>query len=481
MADPTGRDLTDLLTPKHDRIDLRRLRRLVERELALYVERTPRSRELADRARKHMIGGVMSSWHGDWHLPHPLYVERAKDNRVWDVDGNEYIDFNLGDTPDMFGHAPDNEVTRSVSDFVRTSGSATLLPSEDAIVASEILSERFGLRYWYSALSASDANRFSIKIARMVTGRPRVLMFNLAYHGTVDETLHWTLEPGVIRRRFHADYAPGQDPATTTKIANWNDLDSVERALQDGDVALVLTEPALTNTGIVLPEPGFHKELRALCSRYGAYLLIDETHTLSEGPRGCTGAWGLEPDFWVAGKAIASGIPCAVYGFSEEIGDRLAALLSSDDPQGVGGMTGIGTTVAGNALSTHALRATLENLLTEEVYTEMRQSARRLVHGMREVIAKHEVPFSITAMGNRCDLRFLPHPARDAFDGALGIGVGGYFEFAHLRALNRGFLIIPYYNMFLCSPTTKPQDVDAWIECFDELVADLLRDPGGTR
>jgi glutamate-1-semialdehyde 2,1-aminomutase len=337
MADPTGADITDLLTPKHDRIDLGRLRRLVEAERERYVERTPRSRDLAARAEKHLIGGVMSSWHTDWHLPHPLYVERSKGNRVWDVDGNEYVDFNLGDTPDMFGHAPDNAVTRSVSDFVLRTGSATLLPSEDAIVASEILAERFGLRYWYTALSASDANRFSIKIARMVTGRPRVLMFNLAYHGTVDETLHWTLEPGVIQRRFHADYAPGQDPAATTKIANWNDLDSVEQALADGDVALVLTEPALTNTGIVLPEPGFHAELRALCNRYGAYLLIDETHTLSEGPRGCTGEWGLEPDFWVAGKAIASGIPCAVYGFSEEIGDRLAALLGADDPQGVGG------------------------------------------------------------------------------------------------------------------------------------------------
>jgi glutamate-1-semialdehyde 2,1-aminomutase len=474
MADAIGSDLTDLLTPKHDGIDLHRLRRLVDEELKRYVQRTPRSRELAARAGKHLIGGVMSSWHADWHLPHPLYVERSKGNRVWDVDGNEYVDFNLGDTPDMFGHAPDNAVTRSVSEFVRKSGNATLLPSEDAIVAAEILAQRFGLPYWYTALSASDANRFAIKIARLVTGRPRVLMFNLAYHGTVDETLHWSLEPGVIRRRFHADYAPGQDPAATTKIANWNDLESVERALSGGDVALVLTEPALTNTGIVLPEPGFHEALRALCRRYGAYLLVDETHTLSEGPRGCTGAWGLEPDFWVAGKAIASGIPCAVYGFNHEIADRLSALLARDDPQGVGGMTGLGTTVAGNALSTHALRMTLEHVMTEEVYEGMREAMRRLVRGMRDVIAKREVPFSVTAMGNRCDLRFLPEPARDAFDGALGIGVGGYFEFVHLRALNRGFLIIPYYNMFLCSPDARAEDVDAWIQCFDDLVVDLL-------
>ncbi len=467
-------DLATLLTPRHEGIDLDRLRALAEAERQTYCERTPRSRALADRASKHMIGGVMSSWHSDWHLPYPLYVERSQGNRVWDVDGNEYIDYNFGDTPDMFGHAPDNAVTRSLAEFIRSNGSATLLPNEDAIVASEILSERFGLKYWYAALSASDANRFAIKIARMLTGRPKVLMFNLAYHGTVDETLKWTLEPGTVLQRFHVDYDPGQDPGATTRIANWNDLASVEEALRHGDVALVITEPALTNTGIVMPKQGFHAELRALCTRYGAFLLIDETHTLSEGPRGCTGEWGLEPDFWVAGKAIASGIPCAVYGFSEEVGGRLAPLLASDDPQNAGGMTGLGTTVAANAFSTHALRMSLEHVLTEETYAQMRKVMARLVEGMRGIIARREVPFSVTAMGNRCDLRFLPNPPTDAFDGALGIGVGGYFEFIHLRALNRGFMIIPYYNMFLSSPATTSEDIDRWLECFDEIVAEML-------
>jgi glutamate-1-semialdehyde 2,1-aminomutase len=137
-------------------------------------------------------------------------------------------------------------------------------------------------------------------------------------------------------------------------------------------------------------------------------------------------------------------------------------------------MTGLGTTMAGNALSTHALRKTLEHVLTEETYGKMRASMSRLVEGMRDVIARRAVPFSITAMGNRCDLRFLPQAPKDAFDGALGLGVGGYFEFVHLRALNRGFMIIPYYNMFLSSPHTAAEDVDRWIECFDELVADML-------
>jgi glutamate-1-semialdehyde 2,1-aminomutase len=474
MSDTDAAALIEALTPRYDFIDLDRLRGLVDEERKRYVERTPKSSELAERARRHMIGGVMCSWHADWHLPHPLYVQRAKGDRIWDADGNEYVDFNLGDTPDIFGHAPDNPVMRSLSDFIRNQGMATLLPNEDAVVASEILAERIGLPYWYTALSASDANRFAIKIARLLTGRPRVLIFNLAYHGTVDETLKWTLEPGSVSWRFPRDFAPGQDPGATTRIASWNDLDSVEQALAHQDVAVVLTEPALTNTGIVMPRPGFHEGLRELCSRYGSHLLIDETHTLSEGPRGCTGAWGLEPDIWVAGKCIASGVPCAVYGLSEEIGRGLGAVLELDDPNVAAGFTGLGTTMTGNALSTHALRMTLEHVLTDEVYQRMRTGMARLVEGMRGVIAKREVPFSVTAMGNRCDLRFQPEPPMDPFAALPGLGLGGYFEFLHLRAINSGFLIIPYLNMFLCSPVTAPEDVDRWTECFDGIIADML-------
>ena len=467
-------DMIALLSPKDGLIDLGHVARLIERELKQYAERTPKSRALAERARRHMVGGVMCNWHNDWHLPYPLYAARSRGNRVWDVDGNEYIDFNLGDTPDIFGHAPDNAVMRGLSDFLREDGIATLLPNEDAIVVSEILAERFGLRYWYTALTASDANRFSIKIARMLTGRPKIGMFNLAYHGNVDETLAWSLEPGKVERRIPVDYAPGQDPAATTRVANWNDLESVEEMLRHEDVALLITEPALTNTGIVMPEAGFHDAVRDLCTRYGTYLLIDETHTLSEGPRGCTGPWGLQPDFWVAGKCIASGIPCAVYGFNEDIGDRLDGILSMEDPSMAGGLTGLGTTATGNAFSVRALRLTLEHVLTDDVYDRMRVIATRLVDGMRGAIAKYELPFSVTAMGNRCDLRFMPEPAADTFDALLGMGIGGYFELMHLRALNRGFLIIPYLNMFLCSPETTTEDIDRWTACFDELLADML-------
>jgi glutamate-1-semialdehyde aminotransferase len=360
-SDADAAALIDALTPRYDFIDLDRLRRLVEEERKRYVERTPMCRELAERARRHMIGGVMCNWHTDWHLPHPLYVQRAKGDRVWDADGNEYVDFNLGDTPDIFGHAPDNPVMRSLSDFIRNQ-----------------------------------------------------------------------------------------------------------------DIAVVVTEPALTNTGIVMPRPRFHEGLRELCSRYGSYLLIDETHTLSEGPRGCTGAWGLEPDIWVAGKCIASGVPCAVYGFSQEIGRELGAVLALDDPHVAAGFTGLGNTMTGNALSTHALRMTLEHVLTDEVYQRMRTAMARLVDGMRGVIAKREVPFSVTTMGNRCDLRFLPEPPMDPFEALPGLGLGGYFEFLHLRAINSGFLMIPYYNMFLCSPVTAPEDVDRWTECFDDIIADML-------
>lgn len=474
MPDPPDIDFAALLSPKDGLIDLGHVQRLIERELTQYVQRTPKSRAMAERANRHLVGGVMCHWQNDWHLPHPLYAARSRGNRVWDIDGNEYIDFNLGDTPDIFGHAPDNAVTRGLVDFIGSDGIATLLPNEDAIVAAELLAERFGLRYWYTALTASDANRFSIKIARMLTGRPKVLMFNLAYHGNVDETLAWEFEPGVVQRRMPVDYAPGQDQAATTRIATWNDVESVERALREKDVAVLITEPAMTNTGIVMPQEGFHDALRELCTRYGTYLLIDETHTLSEGPRGCTGPWGLQPDIWVAGKCIASGVPCAVYGFSEEIGHKLDVILSMEDPSVSAGLTGLGTTATGNALSTRALRLTLEHVLTEDVYGRMRASMTHLVDGMRTAIAKHELPFSVTAMGNRCDLRFLPNPPTDPFDALFGLGIGGYFELLHLRALNRGFLIIPYLNMFLCSPDTTREDVDHWTACFGEFLGDML-------
>ncbi len=474
MANTDTSELLELLKPQDGLIDLGHVATLIEREEQIYRERTPKSAQLAERARQHMVGGVMCNWQNDWHLPHPLYCARSKGNRVWDVDGNQYIDFNLGDTPDIFGHAPDNEVMRGVTELIQNSGIATLLPNEDAIVASEILAARFGLRYWYTALSASDANRFSIKIARMISGRPKVMIFNLAYHGNVDETLAWSLEPGLVQRRIPVDYSPGQDPAATTRIATWNDLASVEEALRERDVAVVLTEPALTNTGIVLPQPGFHQELRALCKRYGSYLLIDETHTLSEGPSGCSGPWGLEPDFWVAGKCIASGLPCAVYGFNQEIGDKLGAILAIDDPGMAAGMTGLGTTATGNALSTRALRLSLEHVITEETYTAMRTAMTALVDSMRTSIAARQLPFTVTTMGNRCDLRFAPEPAVDTFDSLLGLGLGGYFELLHLRALNRGFLIIPYLNMFLCSPCSSAEDIASWGACFDELLGDML-------
>jgi len=465
--------LLEVLRINHPAIDNARIAELIEIETANYRQRTPSSAALAERARRHMIGGVMNSWHRDWHLPHPLYAKTSRGNRVWDVDDNEYIDFNFGDTPDIFGHAPDNRVTAGLREFIGNEGIATLLPMEDAIVASEILADRVGLRYWQTALTASDANRFSIKIARMLSGRPKVLMFNLAYHGTVDETSVWTMGDGELERRIQVDNSPGQPPSATTRVAHWNDLESVERELAHGDVALVITEPALTNCGIVMPVEGFHEGLRSLCDRYGAYLLIDETHTLSESPKGCTGSWGLKPDFWVTGKCVASGVPCAVYGCSEEVGDKLDHILSVDDPSMAAGMTGLGTTATGNALSMRALRLSLEHVIVDEVYALMRKRMKQLVDGMRLSIERHELPFSVTTMGNRCDLRFLPDPATNTMAGLMGMGLGGYFELLHYRALNRGFLLIPYLNMFLCSPTTTSADVESWLECFDELLTDM--------
>lgn len=470
--------LTNLETwiPDVEGVDQERINKLVEEETQLFIERTKKSRELLKRGKEHMLHGSMTSWHRDWGLPNPIYVEKARGNRIVDIDGNEYIDFCFGDTPDVYGHATNNEVIKGVIELLENTGVNTLCANEENIIAGELLAKKYGLKYWYTSMTASDSNRFAVKIARMVTGRPKVLMFNTAYHGNVDELIKWSPEPGVIEARFQAaDLFPGQDLSQTTKVVEFNDLEAVEEALKDEDVALLITEPALTNVGIQLPKPGFHEKLRELCTKYGTLLLIDETHTQIEGPSGLTGKWGLKPDIWIAGKCIAGGIPCGVYGFNEEIGDKLRDILDAPDPQGIGALTGLGTTATGNNLAMRALRLNLEYVMTEETFAHMQKMTKYLVDEMNRVIKKYNAPFSMTSLGVRCELNFIPDPeVYTTRDVIWGVGNGGLTEYMHLYAYNRGLLFIPYYNMFITSPTTKTEDVDRWIELWDEIVANIL-------
>jgi glutamate-1-semialdehyde 2,1-aminomutase len=403
------------------------------------------------------------SWMAMWAGGHPVYLAEAHGARVVDVDGNEYADLCLGDTGAMAGHSPEPTM-----DAVRQlAGLTTMLPTEDAARVGEELGRRFGLPYWQFSLTATDANRWILRMAREVTGRPRVLVFNWCYHGTVDETLV-TLHEGVPRSR-EGNVGPMVDPTRTTRVAEFNELPSVEAALAEGDVACMLMEPALTNIGIVLPEEGFLASVHAACSRTGTLLVIDETHTLSAGPGGCTAAWGLEPDAVTLGKAIGGGVPIGAYGVSAALAERIAAAEDADleDTGGVGG------TLAGNALSLAAARATLERVLTEEAFEHMSALRERFVAGVEASLGAHGAPWCVVSLGARAEYRFCPVPPRSGGESAAA-GDRALEEYLHLYLLNRGVLITPFHNMALMCPATSEEDVDRHSEAFDAALAELL-------
>jgi glutamate-1-semialdehyde 2,1-aminomutase len=394
------------------------------------------------------------SWMAMWPGGHPIYFSEARGARLVDVDGNEYADFCLGDTGAMAGHSPE-PVMRAIRE---RRGLTAMLPTEDAAWVGEELARRFGLPYWQFALTATDANRWLLRMCRQVTRRPKVLVFNWCYHGSVDEAL--------VGR--DGNVGPMVDPVETTRVAEFNEIDSVEAALAHGDVACLLMEPALTNIGIVLPEAGFLEAVRELCTRHGALLIIDETHTLSAGPGGCTEAWGLEPDAVSLGKSIAGGVPIGAYGVSAALAERIAAEEDADyeDTGGVGG------TLAGNALSLSAARATLSEVLTAEAFQRMSDLRERFVAGVESAFARHSVPWSVISLGARAEYRFAPTPPRTGAESALAAD-RDLDEYLHLYLLNRGVLITPFHNMALMCPETTEAQVDRHTEAFTAAVEEL--------
>jgi glutamate-1-semialdehyde 2,1-aminomutase len=416
---------------------------LQRREEERFAREHQRSRALAERAKAHLLAGVPMHWMAKWPGGFPLFVAEARGSRFVDVDGHEYVDFCLGDTGAMSGHAP-----------------------EDALAVSEELARRFGATRWQFALTATDANRFSIRLARHVTGRPKVLVFNWCYHGSVDETFA-TLDAGrVVARR--GNLGPPVPPSETTKVVEWNDLDGLEAALAPGDVALVLTEPALTNVGIVHPDPGFHDALRGLTRDTGTLLAIDETHTICCGPGGFTKAHGLQPDVVTVGKPIAGGIPAAAYGFTDELADRIAASIELEDVD----VGGVGGTLAANALSLAAMRATLDEVLTDEAFGRMIPLAERWTAGVEEAIAEAGLAWHVTRLGCRAEYLFGPDPPRNGTE-AHAAGDFALERYMHLHALNRGVLLTPFHNMALMSPATTEADVDRHTEVFAEAAREL--------
>ena len=445
--------------------DRGRLSALLAREAEAFAAARPRSRALFERAGGALLGGVPMPWMMLWAGGFPVFTREASGARIVDVDGHEYVDLCLGDTGAMPGHGPPAVVEAVAAQLGR--GITTMLPTEDAIWVGEELSRRFGMARWLFTLTATDANRTALRLARQLTGRPLVLVFSYCYHGSVDEAFAVAGADGATHAR-EGNVGPPVDPAQTTRAIEFNDLAALEAALADGLVACVLAEPAMTNLGIVLPDPGYHERLRELTRAAGTLLFIDETHTFSAGPGGCTAAWGLEPDLLTIGKAIGSGVPSGALGLSGRIGDSLLADPDADyeDTGGVGG------TLAGNALSAAAMRATLEHVLTEAAFAHTVPLAGRFAAGVQETIDAHGLPWHVIQLGCRAEYGFSAPPPRDGTT-AHAAADHELERFLHLHALNRGVMITPFHNMALMSPATSEADVDRHTEVFAEAVAEL--------
>jgi len=447
-------------------IERARLSEINAREQRDFVARHPRSGAAYDRA-DHLFGRVPMTWMNKKAGGFPIYLERALGNRVWDIDGFEYVDFALGDTGAMAGHSPEATVA-AIQHRITQGGITTMLPTEDAEWVGAELTRRFGLERWSFALTATDANRWAIRLVRALTGRPKILFNSYCYHGSVDESLIVVGPDGEGMSR-PGNVGEPVDVTVTSRVTEFNDLEGLERQLAHGDVAAVLMEPALTNIGIVLPEPGYLQGVRELTRRYAVLLINDETHTFSAGPGGATRAWGLEPDILIIGKSIAGGIPMGAYGLSAEFADRALARTDLD----LVDMGGVGGTLAGNPLSVAATRATLEHVLTDDAFSRMIDTATYFAGGVQSVIDRYSLPWSLSQLGARAEYRFANPAPRNGTESAASAD-GELEDLIHLYLLNRGIALTPFHNMALMSPATTTADVDLHHDVFGALIAELL-------
>ena len=442
-----------------------RLEKLAAREAKRFAAGRPKAQAAQAEGAGVFLDGVPLHWMKDWPMPHLPLVTKAHGVRITDIDGYEIDDFCLGDTGSMFGHSPE-PVARAIR-HQAARGLTYMLPTEDALEAGRLLCERFGDFRWQIATTATDANRFAIRVARAITGRPKILVFNGCYHGTVDDAMV-ELANGATRTR---EGLLGQfaDLTLGAVCVEFNDLAGVEAALAKGDVAAILTEPVMTNSCMVLPEAGFHDGLRSLSRRYGALLIIDETHTISSGLGGYTGVHSLSPDMFVVGKCVAGGMPTAVWGLTDETAKRYEE-VNANRPSGHSGM---GTTLSANPMQFACLRATLAEVMTAKNYDHMEKLAERLSAGLRKVIDQVQAPWHVVRVGARVEFICAPGPLKNGAEAALA-HQPQVERALHVALLNRGSLIAPFHNMMLISPKTKKRQVDRLIAAFDEVLTELF-------
>jgi len=447
-------------------IDRMRLKALHAREEERFLARTPKSRELFEKAKGVMPGGVPMSWMTKWPGKYPLFVASAQGAHFVDVDGNDYIDLCLGDTGSMTGHSPAPTVAAISAQLKR--GMTAMLPTDDAVAVSSELARRFGLPLWQFTVSATDANRHAIRYSRLITGKSKVIVIDRCYHGSVDETFATLDASGKTVMREGNIGAP-VPLDVTTRVVEFNDLGAMEAALKHGDVAAILMEPAMTNVGIVLPDDGYLVAVGELANKYGAVWIIDETHTISVGPGGMTADLSLKPDILTIGKAIGGGIPTGTFGMTHEIASAIAKKTEREviDTGGIGG------TLAGNALSLAAMRATLTDVLNDANFKVMIELGNRWCDGVESAIKETGLPWHVNRLGARGEYLFQAHAARTGGEAARA----GDFEleqYIHLRLLNDGFLLTPFHNMALMSPYTTKADVDAHTAAFRAMCQELV-------
>ena len=435
-----------------------RLAELRERELRRFAELRPRGEALLAQARKSMPNGVPMTWMAALYEHPPIMVERGSGGTFTDVDGNEYVDFNLADTSMFTGYG--------IEAFARTVGERAaagpqfLLPGEDAATVAEELARRFGLPLWQFTLSATLANTEAIRLARALTGRTTVLMFDGKYHGHADELLGQMTDGRVQPEGL------GLPPDTTrnVRVVPYNDLEAVERELASGEVACVIAEAAITNLGVIQPADGFHQGLRRLASDAGAVLVLDETHTLVAGPGGLTARWGLEPDILVMGKSISGGVPLGAYGMTAPIAQVLEGATSA---WGEGVATG-GTLFA-NALSLAAARVTLTEVLTEPAYEHAAALGARLADGIESVAEANGLPWRAHRLFNRSGYTHAPQLPSNAVEARASFDLELY-NLQRLYMANRGV----WEAIDSAGPACGIQTTESQVDRYLEVLADFL-------
>jgi glutamate-1-semialdehyde 2,1-aminomutase len=456
------------MTAPKSGVDRALVKSLKDAEDARYTAAHPRSAGLLARARQSMPNGVPMAWHRSSYHHLPPWAVEGHGAHVTCVDGHEYRDFNIADMSMFAGYAPE-PLVRAVSERMAR-GNQFLLPVEDAIVVSEELARRFGLPKWQYTSSATHANTEALRVARVATGREKVILFDGKYLGHFDAGLVELDEDGrpiPEERGLRADVVDG------TVIVPWNDEAALARALEGRDVALVLTEPAITNNiGLLLPDPGFHDALRRLTRETGTLLAYDETHTQVVGPGGLVHAWGLAPDIVAAGKSLAGGVPFGAWGMTEAVA---AVLEQRKGPDGErSGLIAIGGTIFGNALALAAARAVMTEILTPEAYAHTQRLGAKLASGMRASVVAHGLPWHIHHLGPRSGYTFAPVPIRNGAEGRAAAD-DLLTRLIRIWLATRGVWEAIVGAGPVCSVPCSDEDVDAYLAAWDELLGALNR------